>query len=74
MESGSSAYRRYEESDRILIKEVLLTAGLNSVAFEKDINPLDLLKAYYIKKRDEISALDAYRKAKEEVTYRVKNS
>ena len=45
-----------------------------SVAFEKDINPLDLLKAYYIKKRDEISALDAYRKAKEEVTYRVKNS
>ena len=50
MESGSSAYRRYEESDRILIKEVLLTAGLNSVAFEKDINPLDLLKAYYIKK------------------------
>ena len=48
--------------------------ALISVAFEKDINPLDLLKAYYIKKRDEISALDAYRKAKEEVTYRVKNS
>ncbi len=45
-----------------------------SVAFEKDINPLDLLKAYYIKKRDEISALDAYHKAKEEVTHRVKNN
>ena len=60
-----------------LIKEILwvsYTAGLNSVAFERNINPLDILKAYYIKKRDEISALDAYRKAKEEVTYRVKNS
>ena len=44
------------------------------MAFEKDTNPLDLLKAYYIKKRDEIIALDAYYKAKEDVTYRVKNS
>jgi hypothetical protein len=51
-------------------KEILwvsYTAGLNSVSFEKGVNPLDILKAYYIKKRDEISPLDAYRKAKKEV-------
>lgn len=66
--------RRYcEYLDKIQAmfnKEILwvsYTAGLNSVTFEKDTNPLDLLKAYYIKKRDEISALDAYHKAKKEV-------
>lgn len=50
-------------------KEILwvsYTAGLNSVSFEKSVNPLDILKTYYIKKRDEISALEAYHKAQEE--------
>lgn len=66
--------RRYcEYLDKIQAmfnKEILwvsYTAGLNSVAFEKNINPLDILKAYYIKKRDEISTLDAYYKAKDEI-------
>lgn len=65
--------RRYSEYlDKIQAmfnKEILwvaYTAGLNSVSFEKDVNPLDILKAYYIKKRDEISPLDAYHKAREE--------
>lgn len=50
-------------------KEVLwisYTAGLNSVAFEKDINPFDILKAYYIKKRDGIDSLDAFHIAKKD--------
>lgn len=50
------------------------TVGLNSVSLEKNINPLDILKTYYIKKRDEISALDAYHKAKEDVIHNVENS
>lgn len=53
---------------------VSYTAGLNSVSFEKNINPLDILKTYYIKKRDEINVLDAYHRAKEEVIHNVKNS
>ena len=65
--------RRYSEYlDKIqsmFNKEVLwvsYTAGLNSVVFEQKVNPLDLLKAYYIKIRDEINPLDAHYRAMEE--------
>jgi hypothetical protein len=66
--------RRYSEYldkiQAIFNKKILwvsYTAGLNSVSFEKDVNPLDLLKTYYIKIRDEISPLEAYHKTKEEL-------
>ena len=67
---SSSRYAEYlDKIQAIFNKEILwvsYTAGLNSVSFEKDINPLDILKAYYIKKSDEISPIDSYYKAKKE--------
>lgn len=66
---SSSRYAEYLDKIQALFNKEILwvsyTAGLNSVSFEKTVNPFDLLKAYYIKKRDEISPFDAYQKAKE---------
>ena len=67
---SSRKYSEYLDKIQAMFnKEVLwvsYTAGLNSVAFEKDLDPLNILKAYYIKKRNEISPLEAYQKAKED--------
>lgn len=67
---SSRRYSEYLDKIQAMFNKEMLwvsyTAGLNSVSFEKGVNPLDILKAYYIKKRDEISPLDAYRKAREE--------
>lgn len=67
---SSSRYIEYlDKIQAIFNKEILwvsYTAGLNSVSFEKNIKPLDILKAYYIKKRDDISLIDSYHRAKKE--------
>lgn len=67
---SSSRYIEYlDKIQAIFNKEILwvsYTAGLNSVSFEKNIKLLDLLKAYYIKKRDDMSPIDSYYKAKKE--------
>lgn len=67
---SSSRYIEYlDKIQAIFNKEILwvsYTAGLNSVSFEKNIKPLDILKAYYIKKRDDISPIDSYHRAKKE--------
>lgn len=42
---------------------VSYTAGLNSVAFEKNIDQFDILKTYYIRKLNELNPLDAFHKA-----------
>lgn len=67
---SSSRYIEYlDKIQAIFNKEILwvsYTAGLNSVSFEKNIKPLDILKAYYIKKRDDMSPIDSYYKAKKE--------
>lgn len=76
--SGTKARGEYLDKIQAMFNKEILwvsyTAGLNSVSLEKNINPLDILKTYYIKKRDEISALDAYHKAKEDVIPNVENS
>lgn len=65
--------RRYsdylDEITAMFAKEILWvshTAGLNSVAFERGVEALDVLKAYYIRKRDEINPLDSFRRAQRE--------
>lgn len=67
---SSSRYVEYlDKIQAIFNKEILwvsYTAGLNSVSFEKNIKPLDILKAYYIKKRDDMSPIDSYYRAKKE--------